>query len=592
MSDSGDNSVFTLGIKPSLGTEYRFVDMWGEHDPGACLLKGEKIVAIAEEERFSRNKRGLLEFPHNAIEFVLNQGGIDLSDVDVIGIGRDPRFNLRWARRWPEYITPGLDLEKNAKVAQRLMTLAGSFAKAHVRVVEDRLESHGEINAKQYSISHHEAHAASASYCAPTNVITLSIDAQGEYDATVLWDEDLNRVQTFGRENSIGYFYSSGTTHLGYDHGSDAGKVMGLASYGEENPEFERLFEQETSTGTDDYDVTSITSPSNNSKRILEKFVPEKDEPSEFTSDDKDFAYHLQKRTEEIVTELVRGHVSRMGNRDVALAGGVAMNCKLNREIHNMDCVDSLFVQPASNDSGVCLGAALQAYRKATDRKPNPEFTHVYYGSQYSNDDIHGALSRSKWKYHRCEDICATAADLLADEYIVGWFQGKMEYGARALGHRSILANPTESESLHAVNEHVKNREPWRPFAPSLLADHADEYLVHADDSPFMILLDEVKKSKQDIIPAVTHVDGTTRPQTVTEAESPKYYRLIREFGDRTGVPVVLNTSFNVSGEPIVESPFQALQDFSATGMDALAMGDYLVTKPRVTLPESVGDSS
>lgn len=585
--DRIENSLLTLGIKPSLGTEYRFVDMWGEHDPGACLLADDEIVAIGEEERFSRNKRGVTEFPHQSIEYVLDEAGVSLSDVDVIGIGRDPRLNLRWAKRWSSYVTPGLNLEKNAKVAQRLMTIAGSFANGHTRVVADKLSKHGELNADFHSVSHHRSHAASAAYCAPGDPVTLSIDAQGEYDATVLWDEDLNRIKTYGKENSIGYFYSAATTHLGYDHGSDAGKVMGLASYGEQNSELEQAFRRLTTVGPDGYDVSTFTAPDADSTSVFEKhFIPEKDEPTDFTSEEKDFAYHLQKRTEEIVIELVRGHIEQTGNGNVAIAGGVGMNCKLNREIKNLDCVDSLFIQPAANDSGICLGAALEAYRESTGNKPDPEFEHVYFGSKHSESAIRDALSRSKWEYHHRDDICADAATLLADGYLVGWFQGRMEYGARALGHRSILANPTNQKSLDLVNKNVKNREAWRPFAPSLLASHADEYLVNAEDSPYMIVLDEVKPSAQTEIPAVTHVDGTTRPQTVHKATAPKYHRLLSEFEHRTGVPVVLNTSFNVSGEPIVESPFQALKDFSATGLDALAMGDNLITKPEVPVPD------
>ena len=176
-SDQIGNSMLTLGIKPSLGTEYRFVDMWGEHDPGACLLADDKIVAIGEEVRFSRNKRGVTEFPHESIEYVLDEAGVSLSDIDVIGIGRDPRLNLRWARQWLSYVTPGLNLEKNSKVAQRLMTITGSFANGHIRIVADKLSDHGELNADFHSISHHRSHAASAAYCAPGRPVTLSIDA-------------------------------------------------------------------------------------------------------------------------------------------------------------------------------------------------------------------------------------------------------------------------------------------------------------------------------------------------------------------------------------------------------------------------------
>jgi carbamoyltransferase len=554
--------------------------MWGNHDPGACLLRDDSIVAIAEEERFSRNKRGEHEFPTEAISYVLDEEGITLSEIDLVGIGRDPRLRLKWLRNHPRDVAPGVSMEKNARVLEQLMTVGGAYAGAHIRVVEDKL---GDVDAEFRSIPHHLSHAASAAYCAPDDYITVTWDAEGEHDSTVLYDENLNRMKTFAKDNSLGWFYSHGTKHLGYSHGSDAGKVMGLASYGEYRQEFAEAFDKLTSSSPGTYDVTALTGWGTDAHEVLDKhFFKQKKTPTEFTQEHRDFAYHLQRRTEMIAKNIIHGHIQETRNSCVALAGGVGMNCKLNREILNADFVDKLFIQPAANDSGICLGAALEAYHQETGKRPDVEWSHVYYGPQYSSDQINDLLNGSKWEYECVDDICSVVAELLADGYLIGWFQGRMEFGARALGHRSILANPTDTLFRDQVNENVKHRESWRPFAPSLLVEARDDYLVHGEKAPFMILLDKVHEEKQSEIPAVTHVDGTTRPQTVTEDTAPRYYRLISEFANRTGVPVILNTSFNMAGEPIVESPMQALKDFAATGLDALAVGDYLVTKNSV----------
>nr|WP_313686986.1 carbamoyltransferase C-terminal domain-containing protein [Halobellus sp. DFY28] len=204
------------------------------------------------------------------------------------------------------------------------------------------------------------------------------------------------------------------------------------------------------------------------------------------------------------------------------------MNCKMNREILNLDCVDDLFIQPAANDSGICLGAALEAFYRVTGKKPNVEYENVYFGPKYSNNEVYETLSEYKIEFEQKNDISTKVAELLAEGYLVGWFQGRMEYGARALGNRSILANPTKQEYMDKVNSNVKGREAWRPFAPSMLYEARNEYLVHGDEAPFMILLDGVDETKRKEIPAVTHVDGTTRPQTVREESNPKYYNMIK----------------------------------------------------------------
>jgi carbamoyltransferase len=353
---------------------------------------------------------------------------------------------------------------------------------------------------------------------------------------------------------------------------------MGLASYGEYREEFATAFDKLVSYGGGEYDVTSIVNTENPIEVFEEHFGDRRIYPEPFTQRHKDFAFHLQLKTEQILKHLVKYYVQETGVSDIALAGGVFMNCKANRIIKNLDCIDSIFVQPAANDSGVCLGAALEGYRMATGNKPAPNFNHVYFGPEYNNNNIEQILDESKLEYEKT-DVVEAVAKLLAEGKLVGWYQGRMEFGARALGNRSILANPRKSDSVDRVNKFVKNREPWRPFAPSIKFEAKNEYLVDGDESPYMILLDEVKDEKKEEVPSIVHVDGTTRPQTVRRETNKKYYNLITEFEEITGTPVVLNTSFNVSGEPIVESPQQAIQDFYSTGLDVLALGDYLLTK-------------
>lgn len=573
--------MYVLGLKPSLGQNDTF-DMWGYHDGGACLVQDGEIVAAAEEERFTRQKRAPHTFPSQSVQYVLREADIRLSDVDTVAIGRDPRKRIQHHRENPQSLFP-TSARQALHALEDLKAAIAAYKNVHVYRVDQKLKeaTDEEFNGEYQTVSHHLAHAASAYYCSPgTDPITLTIDAKGEHDSTVLWDQDLNRVKEFSRDNSIGFLYSYGTQYLGYRHGGDAGKVMGLASYGEQSDDIEAEFSSLVDIGQGDYDVSAITDAEDPIPVLEDHFGPRRVHPDEFTQRHRNFAYHLQRVTENIVKELVRYHVDQQGISEVALAGGIAMNCKMNREIRELDCVDDLFIQPAANDSGICLGAALEGYRKSTGKSPDPKFSNVYYGPSYSNDEIKSALEAAKLNYEKPDDITEEVAELLAAGNLVGWFQGRMEFGARALGNRSILADPTSEQSRDRVNKNVKNREPWRPFAPSLLYDARNEYLEGGDEAPFMILLDTVAKDKRDEIPAVSHVDNTTRPQTVRQQDNPKYHELISEFEDRTGTPVLLNTSFNVAGEPIVKSPGQALQDFFSTGLDAIAIGDFLIRKP------------
>jgi carbamoyltransferase len=312
---------------------------------------------------------------------------------------------------------------------------------------------------------------------------------------------------------------------------------------------------------------------------ITELLGPARVPESEIDERHKNIAYAVQEMCEIAMISVVKMAMLKTGSSNLCMAGGVALNSKANGKIAASGLVDRLFVQPAASDDGVALGAALAPYLDGGGKLPNRAMRHAYLGPVFDDEAIEAALRTYKLRYTRVDDVAATAAALLAQGKIIGWFQGRMEFGPRALGSRSILADPRDPEMTVKVNNAVKFREWWRPFAPSFKKEAAAEYLESAGDSPFMILTAQVRPEKRAVIPAVTHVDGSARPQTVEKEVNPLYWRLIDEFGKRTGVPVIMNTSFNLRGEAIVHTPTDAVRTFFSSGMDALCIGSFLVEK-------------
>jgi carbamoyltransferase len=308
-------------------------------------------------------------------------------------------------------------------------------------------------------------------------------------------------------------------------------------------------------------------------------FGPVRVAESEITDQHKNIAYAVQEACEIAMMNVVKMAMQKTGSSNLCMAGGVALNSKANGKIAASGLVDKIFVQPAASDDGVALGAALAPYLDNGGKLPNRAMRHGYWGPSFDDAAIEPILKTYKLHYRRLEDVAPPVAELLAQSKIIGWFQGRMEFGPRALGSRSILADPRDPEMNTKVNNAVKFREWWRPFAPSFKKEAASEYLESATDSPFMILTAQVRPEKRAIIPAVTHVDGSARPQTVEKETNPLYWRLIDEFGKRTGVPVIMNTSFNLRGEAIVHTPTDAVRTFFSSGMDALCIGSFLVEK-------------
>jgi carbamoyltransferase len=443
----------------------------------------------------------------------------------------------------------------------------------------------GTLKPRMRFVDHHLAHAISAyGYSGFDDAAIVVMDGRGAWEATSIWhgkNGRIDHVQTIPFPNSIGGFYSAFTEYLGFVPNSDEWKVMGLAPYGEPGVKLDAFIDPETMNGTPyrvhtkrihggrTGAVAGITAALG-AARVAESQI----EPRH-----KDIAFAVQEYCERAMMSVVRTALNKTKSKNLCLAGGVALNSKANGKILASGIIENFFVQPAASDDGVALGAAMAPYLDRGGQLPNRAMRHAYFGPSFDDGAIETALKTYKLRYTHLSDPAAVAAQLLSEGKILGWFQGRMEFGPRALGGRSILADPRDPEMTAKVNNAVKFREWWRPFAPSMKREAAAEFVESATDSPFMILTAQVRREKQSVIPAVTHVDGSARPQTVEQAANPVYWRLIDEFGKRTGVPVVMNTSFNLRGEAIVNTPTDAIRTFFSSGMDGLVIGSFLVEK-------------
>ena len=440
----------------------------------------------------------------------------------------------------------------------------------------------GATKARMRFVGHHLAHAISGyAYSGFDEAAVIVMDGRGAWEATSIWHGRNGRLEhllTIPFPDSIGYFYSEFTEYLGFQRNSDEWKVMGLAPYGKAGVDLRAFIEPEATP----YKVHARKLVANGVAPFAEMtrlFGPRREPESELGERHKDVAYAVQDACELAMMSVVKMAIEKTKCRNICLAGGVALNSKANGQIAASGIVDKIFVQPAASDDGVALGAALAPYLEGSGSLPMSAMRHAYLGPEFDDETIETALRTYKLKYTRLHDTAATTAELLSNGKILGWFQGRMEFGPRALGSRSILADPRDPEMNAKVNNAVKFREWWRPFAPSMKKEAAGEYLESAGDSPFMILTAQVRPEKRAVIPAVTHVDGSARPQTVEKEINPLYWQLIDEFGKRTGVPVIMNTSFNLRGEAIVHTPTDALRTFFSSGMDALVIGSFLVEK-------------
>ena len=547
------------------------------HDSSACILRdGELLFAVAEE-RISRLKHDA-RFPRLAIQSCLDFARVRAEQLDEVCFG--------WSTAGPGFrhdlkclATGGLPFSYVNLLTTTLhfitMWHQGSGAKVFA-------EQFGTRKPKMRFVDHHLAHAISAyGYSGFDEAAVVVMDGRGAWEATSIWHGRNGRLEhllTIPFPDSVGFFYSQFTEFLGFQPNSDEWKVMGLAPYGKPGIDLSAFIDLKTMPyriDTRQLAADGCAAMPQASRLLGTPRVPE----SEIEERHKDIAYAVQEACETAMMNVVKMAIEKTRCRDVCLAGGVALNSKANGKIVASGLVRKFFVQPAASDDGVALGAALAPYLDDNGRLPNKAMRHSYWGSHFDDEVIEDALRTYKLRYTRLSDPASSAAELLSQGKILGWFQGRMEFGPRALGSRSILADPRDPEMNAKVNNAVKFREWWRPFAPSFKKEAAGEYLESATDSPFMVLTANVWPEKRNVIPSVTHVDGSARPQTVEKEINPLFWRLIDEFAKRTGVPVVMNTSFNLRGEAIVHTPTDAICTFFSSGMDALVIGSFLVVK-------------
>jgi carbamoyltransferase len=563
-------------------------------DSAACIYKDNVLIAASEEERFRRIKHWA-GFPSMAIEFCLEEAGISIEELDFIAIAKDPYANFHL--KVLSAIKNRLDfrnIRHRLTHAKKASNLKAEFATCL------NLDPQ-KIKAKVINVEHHRSHLASAFFPSPfEESAILSIDGFGDFTSTMTARGKGNHFEVLNQVNyphSIGVFYNAMTQFLGFPHYGDEYKVMGLAPYGNVTlAEKVRKVIFPTNNGLFKLDMSYFTFARSGvgqgweggiptvselfSKKMEEEFGPARKDGEPLTQFQKDLAASVQRVTEEIILHLVNSLYKVYPSENLCLAGGVGQNSVANGKIIKNSPFKRLYIPPAAHDAGTSLGAALYFYHQQ-QRNPRPAPTrHGYFGKQATDKEIEQLLHSKSIKFLRLTDeaLNEKVCNKIIDGGVVGWFQGRAEFGPRALGHRSIIADPRRSDAKDILNMKIKRRESFRPFAPSILKEHVAEYFEQVDDVPFMEKVFQIRENKKAAIPAVTHVDGTGRLQTVEREVEPKYYNLIETFYGKTGVPVLLNTSFN-ENEPIVNTPAEAIDCYLRTKMDMLVLGNYLVDR-------------
>jgi carbamoyltransferase len=599
-------------------------------DAAAALVKDGELIAAAEEERFNRMKH-CAGFPTQAVRYCLDTAGISIEEVDHIGVSRDPSAHLHKkvlfaatrAAKQAVAVPGGVDFRSAEVIETQLSEENGHPNGKHgggiFRQVRDRLgnaaklrDSKDElarvlgvekqrIRAQFHNIEHHRAHLASSFYVSPfTRAALLSIDGFGDFISTMWGRGEGNTIQVMGQvefPHSTGIVYTATTQFLGFPHYGDEGKVMGLAPYGKPSyiNEFRNIIRTVEGGGfrlnleyfrhhTEGVDMTwDKGSPVIGrifSDAFAATFGPPRIPQSPISDRERDIAASLQLRLEEVAFHILNHLHDETGLTDLGLSGGVAYNSVMNGKILLNTPFRNIFIQPAAGDSGTALGVCYEIYNGLLKKPRGSAMTGAYTGPEFSDYEIQRALVESALEFETYpdSDVTKRAARDIADGLVVGWFQGRMEFGPRALGNRSIVVDPRRAEMKEILNERIKKREPFRPFAPSILAEFTDQYFEQNHPAPTMLMVYQIRPEHRNWIPAVTHVDGSGRLQTVTRELNDRYYQLISDFHALTGVPVVLNTSFN-ENEPVVCTPRQAIDCFMKTKMDVLYLGNMAVRR-------------
>ncbi|MGI9165260.1 MAG: carbamoyltransferase family protein [Pyrinomonadaceae bacterium] len=607
-------------------------------DAAAAIIRDGELIAAVEEERFNRFKH-CAGFPTESVRYCLKAADISIEDVAHIGISRDPSAHLHKkilfaARRISDFGLRSSDLASQgaspAGSAAPVLVSRGienpkseirnpKFGDGIFRQVADRLGNAAKVRdlkqdlaralgvsktslrAQFHNIEHHRAHLASSFYVSPfARAALLSIDGFGDFMSTMWARGEGNSIEVLGRveyPHSCGVVYTATTQFLGFPHYGDEGKVMGLAPYG--RPRFIEEFRDIIRTeqggrfrlnldyfrhhreGVDmTWDNGSPVIGRIFSDEFTRTFGPAREPGASLTEREHDLAASLQLRLEEVAFHILRSLHEETGLADLGLSGGVAYNSVMNGKILLNTPFRRVFVQPAAGDSGTALGVCYQIHNGILNGPRGPVMEGAYTGPEFTNDEIRGELEDGGVSFETYSDAELTrrAAHDIAKGLVVGWFQGRMEFGPRALGNRSIVVDPRRAEMKEVLNERIKKREPFRPFAPSILEEHTAQYFEQDHPAPTMLMVYQIRPERRPDIPAVTHVDGSGRVQTVSRRTNPLYYQLIADFHELTGVPVVLNTSFN-ENEPIVCTPRQAIDCFLKTRMDVLYLGNQAVRR-------------
>lgn len=567
-------------------------------DASACLVINGQLVGAVAEERLGKRIKHNNAFPVEAIRWLLDSTNLRLREIDYVAVARDPRANLA-AKSCSIIANPTEGLRKISTFRKRQKNLGASLKTLPELLGEDPAT----IRYKRHAVEHHLAHIASAYYLSPFDEVTagFSYDGSGDFASGMAARCEGTQIEVLDRitlPNSLGHFYSALCQFIGFDHFGEEYKVMGLAPYGADNYH-EQVSKVLCLAGTDWFELnrkyfqfSGSTAEVNDeaeffelshifSDELIRLLGEPRDRGDAITQREKDIARSTQVRFEEAAAQCIRSLSARVPINRLAMAGGCALNGVMNARIDREFPVDRMWLHPAASDDGTAIGAAYHCWHQLLGRKERFTMQHAFWGPEYSESRIRSVIRGAGLDEREAnseEDLLAVTADLIAGGAVVGWYQGRSEWGPRALGNRSILANPAIPDMKATINEKIKKRESFRPFAPSVLREEVSRYFEQDVESPFMMHVVKFRPEWRETFPAVTHVDGTGRLQTVEEANNPLYYRLIRAVRDRTGHGIVLNTSFN-ENEPVVDTPEQALACFLRTDMDALIMGQHVLRK-------------
>lgn len=564
------------------------------HDSSACLVKDGIVIAAAEEERFTRIKHAkrpvpfsTYELPYHAIDYCLRAANIELCDIDHIAYSYDPSLLLGTLGNESHISLP---LEPSATPRDERWEsswdpLFLSYIVNSPRQLLDGVPLHlskrfkkDKIKFKWHFVDHHLSHEASAFFVSPyKDAAVMTLDGRGELATTTYGigkDMVYERIGQVNMPHSLGLLYEDVTHYLGFLHSSDEYKVMALASFGK--PKYLQEFRQ-------------IVRIEENGQYFIEpnqlelRFGPARAPGCEITTHHFNIASSLQAVLEETVLHLSDWLYNKTDLKSLCMAGGVALNCVMNGRLKENGPFKDIWVQPAAGDAGTALGAAM--WIDIQQREPESRsyiMKHAYLGPEYTDTEIESLLRWSKLPYRRWSNVVERTADLLAQNKIIGWFQGRMEFGPRALGARSILASPATEEMQQRLND-IKGREEFRPVAPIILEEEAPKWFVGCERSPFMLFVHNVQTQQIPLIPSAVHVDGTARVQTVNAEQNPHLYELIKAFHARSGIPILINTSFNTRSEPVVCSPRDAIECFWTSPLDALVIGSFILEKTGIS---------